>query len=552
VTTPSRRTFAHAAALLGIGLFALGATPRIPPLRSIERQMVKAVAIAVDPIDTILDGNGSLDQPWTRRKAIPPVAITPPPRVLNIDDDPDGYFSTSPLAPIDHALIFARLSDAGHRILGVGHLMAWDETEPLAMDALRKQLDRFDAAVLALPLARGAIPEPVAAPFLRWSLPESEAEGNAAALPQVNRIAIPNAEQGGDKSVAGFSLLENESDPGEGTQPLLARWGDRIIFGFPLALEIAAEGLAPADVRIHLGKEIRIGAAGPVVAIDEFGRGAVAPGVEAIEAPVKRLISEGAEPPKSRPLLTRDRRPGLAPADKAWSDQLPGRIQALRNAPRYEPATILRRPDALLEMLLVSLLAFAATWATSLRSLPWRIVAAVLTAGLASELLYLFASRQNLWLPPLALLSPALIALGLSFRKSEPAEPGPLESTAHHPAEMKASAAAGHLAAPPAAMTATATPHRSAEAGAPPERDPLAGAAPGIAPIPRTLTRVRVRDLLPPGNPPLSEPPAPADPPSVHHPSPASPANPPAPPSSRKKHRDRRRGRSPGDSAGSV
>lgn len=425
MSTPSRRTFTHAAVLLGAGLFALGGVSLVPPLRALERWMVKGLAFTVDPVETILDGNGSPKSPWTRRKSVPPPVQTPP-RLLNIDDDPEGYFSTSPLAPIDHSVIFAGLHEAGHKVLGVGHLMAWDEPEPLAMDALRKQLDRFDAAVLALPLARGAAPEPVAAPFLRWSVMESDAEGKVSALPQVNRIAVPNAEQGGTKSLAGFSLLENESDPGADKQPLLAQWGDRIVFAFPLAVEIAAEGLTPADVAIHVGKEIRLGPGGPVIAIDEFGRGTVAPGVEAIETPAKRMISEGAEPPKSKPLLTRDTKSNLSPADKAWSDQLPGRIQALRAAPRYQPAAILPRPDALLELFLVSLLAFAGTAATCLKSLHWRIVAALMIAGLGMECLYLFAARQNAWLPPLAMLCPGLIALGLSFRKEEPEQAGSL------------------------------------------------------------------------------------------------------------------------------
>lgn len=469
MNTPSHRTFTHAAVLLGAGLFALGATSLITPLQSLERQMVKTLAFAVEPVETILDGDGSAKKPWTRRKATPAISA-PPPRLLNIDDDPEGYFSASPLAPVDHAVIFSSLHEAGHRVIGVSHLMAWEDSEPLAMDALRKQLDRFDAAVLALPLARGAVPEPVAAPFLRWSILESDALGNVSALPQVNRIAVPNAEQGGSKSVAGFSLLENESDPGDAVQPLLARWGDRIVFSFPLAVEIAAEGLTPADVIVHVGKEIRIGKAGPVIPIDGFGHGEVAPGVEAIEAPAKRIVSEGPEPPKSKPLLTRDTRDDLSAADKAWSDRLAGRVQALRTATRYEPTVPLPRPDALLELLLVSLLALAGTAAAGLRSLPWRIVASVMVAGLGIEFLYLFAARQNAWLPPLAMLCPGLIGLGLSFWKSgaTPASAPLRESTA----------IPGLVAIPPAEASSQPVPEAAPSHPAP--------AAAGPDEIPRT------------------------------------------------------------------
>lgn len=535
MSTPSRRTFTHAAVLLGGGLFALGGVSLIPPLRALERWMVKGLAYTVEPetADIILDGNGSQKSPWTRRKSVPPPVQTPP-RVLNIDDDPEGYFSTSPLAPIDHSVIFAGLSEAGHKVLGVGHLMAWDEPEPLAMEALRKQLDRFDAAVLALPLARGAQPEPVATPFLRWSVPESDVEGKVSALPQVNRIAVQNAEQGGTKSLAGFSLLENESDPGEDKQPLLARWGDRIVFAFPLAVEIAAEGLTPADVIIEVGKEIRLGPAGQVIGIDEFGRGTVIPGVEAIETPAKRMISEGAESPKSKPLLTRDIRADLSAADKAWSDQLPGRIQALRASPRYQPAAILPRPDALLELLLVSLLAFAGTAATTLGSLRWRIVAAVMIAGLGFEFLYLFAARQDAWLPPIAMLCPGLVALGLSFRKNErhpePAAPGG-EALPNIAASAPLEATADILTAPPVQHSA---PESSPSSTAPPkELEPETAPAdptPVPSPEPRPEPAEEVAALgfpaeyawdAPSAADPAPGPTAPEDPPAAQEPVPA-------------------------------
>lgn len=541
MSTPSRRTFTHAAVLLGAGLFALGGVSLIPPLRALERWLVKGLAYTVEPetADIILDGNGSQKSPWTRRKSVPPPVQTPP-RVLNIDDDPEGYFSTSPLAPIDHSLIFAGLSEAGHKVLGVGHLMAWDDPEPLAMEALRKQLDRFDAAVLALPLARGANPEPVATPFLRWSVPESEVQGKVSALPQVNRIAVPNAEQGGAKSLAGFSLLENESDPGADKQPLLARWDDRIVFAFPLAVEIAAEGLTPADVMIEVGKEIRLGPAGQVIGIDEFGRGTVVPGVEAIEIPAKRMVSEGPESPKSKPLLTRDIRADLSDADKAWSDQLPGRIQALRAAPRYQPAAILPRPDALLELLLVSLLALAGTAATALGSFRWRIVAAVMIAGLGFEFLYLFASRQNAWLPPVAMLCPGFIALGLSFWKIE-----------RHPESATAAetpAAAGSGASPQAptpsearadVLTEAPVPESSRTSTAPePETAPAEpNAVPSTEPQPATAEVVAALGFpaeyawdAPPAAKPDSVPAAPEDPPAPLEPEPGTEPEPAAKP----------------------
>ncbi|MEK7953086.1 hypothetical protein [Luteolibacter soli] len=422
MNTPSSRTFTNAAILLGVGLFALGGASLIPPLRALERFIVKQIALQIDPVDTILDGQGSQETPWTRRKAVPPV-VPPPPRVLTIDEDPEHWFSASPLAAVDHALIFARLADVGHKTLGVGHLMVWDQTDPLAMGALRKQLDRFDAAVLALPLAHGAAPEPVAAPFLRWSIPASDAKGKVSGLPQVNRVSIPNVELGGQKTLGGFSLLENEKDPGDGKQALLAQWGDRVIFSFPLAVEIAANGLTPADVLVNVGREVRLGMDGPVIPIDGFGRGAVAANVQTIEAPAMRLIYEkNSLPPMAEPLVTRDVRADLPPEEKAWSDRLAASVQALRQAQRFQQAVTLPRPDTLMELALMLGMVFFGTWATCQRHIAWRAITALMLAGIGAQLLYLFASRQNLWLPPLAILSPGLTAFGLAFAKKGGAE----------------------------------------------------------------------------------------------------------------------------------
>ncbi|MCW1922850.1 hypothetical protein OKA05_09835 [Luteolibacter arcticus] len=430
MNTPSRRTFTSAAILLGVGLFALGGASLIPPLRGIERWIVKKIAVSMDPVDTILDGRGSQDEPWTGRKAVPPV-VPPPPRLLTIDEDPEHWFSTSPLAPVDHALIFARLADVGHKTLGIGHLMAWDTPEPLAMEALRKQLDRYNAAVLALPLARGAAPEPVAAPFLRWSIETKDAKGKVSALPQVNRVSIPNAELGGQKTLAGFSLLENEKDPGDGTQALLAQWGDRVIFAFPLAVEIAAQGLTPADVLVHVGREVRLGRDGPVIPIDGFGRGPVVANVQTVEAPAMRLIYEkNSLPATEHPLITRDVRAELPPAEKAWSDRLAASVQAMRTAQRFQQAVTLPRPDALMELALMVAMVFFGTWATCQKHVAWRIFTALMLAGLGAQLLYLFASRQNLWLPPLAILSPGITAVGLAFMRKASVAKAPVAAPA--------------------------------------------------------------------------------------------------------------------------
>ncbi|WP_367871151.1 hypothetical protein [Luteolibacter sp. Populi] len=434
-----RRPLVNAAVILGVGLLALGAPPSIPPLAKAERALVKGISLQIDATPSEFTGDGSQELPWRRWKAKPPPPAEPV-RLLSIDADPEGYFSSSPPAPVDCAQIFKRLFDAGHRHLACGYLMAWDEPDPLAIVAVHKQLDRFDSAVLGLPLSRGAAAEPVPAPFLRLSLEASNVEGDTTALPAVNKVAAPHAELGGERTLAGFTLLENESKPADGRQPLLARWGERIVFSLPLAGEIAALGLKPSDVQVALGREIRLGPDGPVVAIDSFGRGELVAQANVLDTPAWKLISDRHPvPPAASSLLIRDAMPDLPEADRAWSESLPGLAQAIRSSPRFERAVLLPRPPALVEMGLVLLIAFFAAWASWMRSFFWRVLVVALVAGFAGELVYLLASRLNLWLPPLAIsgMSVASLVLALipsSFEKRQPAaNPRPWESPDYQP-----------------------------------------------------------------------------------------------------------------------
>ena len=415
MSAPSRRTFVNAAVILGVGLFALGGVSLIPSLRDLERAMIKKIALHIDPAESAFSGNGSQEKPWRRWRAKPAV-VPEAVRLLSIDDDPERWYASSPPSPVDCALIFARLHETGHKTVGCGYLMAWDEAEPLALQALRKQLDRLDAAVLGFPLARGAAAEPIPAAFLRISMDARGIDGDFSSLPQVNRVAVPNAELGGERTLAGFTVLENEREAGDGRRHVVARWGDRIIFALPLATEIAALKIDPAEIRILAGKEIRLGIGGPVIPIDEFGRTLVTSDVTPIDTAAWKLVSEdNPVPPAQDALLIRDHRSELPEIDRAWSDGLAGFANALRAASRYEKSVVLPRPEALAEIGVLGLIAFFAAWAASLERFRWRVLVVVMAIGFSAELVYLLAARQNLWLPPFAVAAVGIASVLLSF-----------------------------------------------------------------------------------------------------------------------------------------
>jgi hypothetical protein len=134
----------------------------------------------------------------------------------------------------------------------------------------------------------------------------------------------------------------------------------------------------------------------------------------------------------------------LPPAEKAWSERLAASVQALRQAQRFQRAVTLPRPDVLMELALMLGMVFFGTWVTCQRHIAWRVITALMLTGIGAQLLYLFASRQNLWLPPLAILSPGLTAFGLAFVKKSRA----VAAISEAPAAIPAVAAPAPVATP--------------------------------------------------------------------------------------------------------
>ncbi len=475
-----RRPLVNAAVILGVGIFALGAGPSIPFLSRAGLRLVEQLGLKLDPTPSAFSGDGSPEQPWQRWKSKP----APPPEpvvLLSVEQGEQGWFSTFPPAPVDCAVVFKRLREAGHRNIGCGYLMAWDEANAVGVNAVRLHLDSFDTAVLGLPLSRGAAGEPLPSAFLRLSVEADKVEGDVSALPQVNKLAAPRAELGGERSLAGFTVLENERIPEEGPQPLLARWGDRIVFALPLASEIAALGISPSEVKITLGREIRVGLDGPVVPIDSLGRAVPVHAGEVVDTPLWKVASgEIPVPSANFPLLIRDSRPDLPRAEELWSKGLPDLAQAIRSAPRYERPLVLHRLPVLAEMALILLIAFFTAWATWVRNIFWRLLVVVMAAGFAGELLYLLSSERNLWLPPLPIAGMCGASLLLSFyweRSKQPAaNPRPWESPDFQPPVR-----------PVEPEPAPAPPKRPRPAPVPvpvPAPVPVAVAAPEPAPLP--------------------------------------------------------------------
>ena len=292
-------------------------------------------------------------------------------------------------------------------------MLAWETPDPIGLAALEKSLSRFDSLVMAAPLSRGAVASAMPRAFRRASIPLSAVRGDTSSLPVVNRVPIPGLILGGQNSLAGFSVLEAEA--ADRFPPLLARWEDRLVFGFPLLTVLQRLDLPTDGVEVRLGEYLKLSPAGPTIPIDDYGRLAVPlkPIRGLAEISAEALIDGGDELfPKQAPdpVILRDDRSAAEPATRAFSRNLSGVIAAIasdeglaevREYPRLAPVWELEFLAVFVVVL--TLLCRAADFT---RRLGFLVV-----AGVCLSVQWAALGMASVWLPGMAVLAAILAAL---------------------------------------------------------------------------------------------------------------------------------------------
>jgi len=402
---------------LGVGLVLLACVPVVPPLERLDRWVFGKLAGG----ERTVEGRGTLAEPRKLEETMVPKASEPP-VLLTLEEDPEQWFESMPPPPADLAVVFSRLHGAGVRHLGVGYPLQWESGDTLAVETMRAMMDRFDALVLGFPLKDGTAGEPVAAPFLRASVAYADIVGEGNDLPVVNAIRGSAPELGGERSLAGFTRLDNEKKE-ERRVYLLARWGDRVVFSLPVVMEAARRGVEIGDIRVEPGKMLSLGAAGPRIPIDFRGRANLTgAGVEAERTPLNAVIA------KTLPedfgaggragVYLGDGRELGPKEDLAWVDGLAGEVAVIATAPVRKALVPVPRLNGLLEILLVGAVAAAVAWGLRMRGVELRGVAAgVFTLGVA--LFQLLCTRGIGHAPPLLamLVLPVVAWLGVEFAR---------------------------------------------------------------------------------------------------------------------------------------
>lgn len=392
------------------------------PLSGLDRQAFQAVQR--DRTEVLIEGNGSREAPWSRR---PITAPTPQaaPKLLALTDDPERVFESSPHSAADWGVIFYNLARLGKQPVAIAAPLSWSEADPVSRAAAETQLKKLTGVVLAAPLTRKIQPQPLPPAFERTSVPLSHIQGDTSLLPQVNDTSIPNLVLQGGNVMAGFTHIDSESitpyadhaSDKETRLPLLARWGDHVVFAWPLVAIMMRDNVSPEQLVIIPGHHLRVGVNGAILPLDAFGTTPL-PSFRnpAAADSVETLID--AETPAALPepalQLIRDERTSSPAHDRALAAGMADVIALMDHAPRPGHITIFLRLPLWAEVLLVANFAAILAWFAHNAALYRVLLSVVLMVALVALLVALVQSR-TLWSPPLPYLITILIGLLASF-----------------------------------------------------------------------------------------------------------------------------------------
>lgn len=387
------------------------------PGTAIDEALFKIVARGQANPPFFISGAGSHRKPWQLRTIAsvqrPDAASAP--LIVSLGDDAAAYFQTSPPSPIDLAVILKNFQRLGANKAATAAVLAWDEPDPIGLAALDKVLGRFESLVMAAPLTRGAMAEPMPEAFRNASLPIAHVQGDITALPVVNRIPLTGVILGRQNTRAGFQAIEFEA--GSRFPSLLARWEDRVVFAFPLLVALQRFDLPLEGMEIRPGAYLKLSPQGPTVPLDRYGRMATAPGDLSpyAEIPAELLIDGGDELfPKQapQPVILRDDHSAAESATRHFSKQLPATIAAITSDTGLVPARSFARLTHSQEIVLLAVFIAAIAYVFRATAFARQIACVVLAAFIITA--HFIAASHGVWLPVLAALAALIVAFLLS------------------------------------------------------------------------------------------------------------------------------------------
>jgi len=256
---------------IGVGLAVLFCGKLTPWIPAIDRACVQA-SVSTNPSDNIIfDGDATTGVISSRQLSLQKEKSRGF-HIIAVTDDPNRIFEHTPPSPLDYAVILQSLHNRGYTRVVLATRMTWDDEPGLEAKGLSSRLALFNRAVIALPVTRGATPQPLPEPLASALIPFSQVEGNFKFIPIVNQVTLP-AHAGGDAhTLAGFHRIESAPSSAHHI-PLLAHWeNEGFIPSIELLAIMSAHDIEPEALIVHCGKHIRLGKDGPVIPLDLYGQ----------------------------------------------------------------------------------------------------------------------------------------------------------------------------------------------------------------------------------------------------------------------------------------
>lgn len=402
---------------------------------SVDRSAFGVVAGGFANPPLFVEGQGTHAVPWTLRTFAGEAKADRErtPVVVSLGDDVSGFFQSSPPGPIDFAVVMKNFKRLGAKKVTSAVVLAWENPDAVEYVALERSLAAFDSLVTTAPLSRGSVGMPLPQEFRRASVAFESLQGDGSALPVVNRIPLPGVVLGGEKALAGFSVLESEKP--SRFLPLMARWEDRLVFSSVLLAVTQRLDLSLSDLQVSPGEYLKFGARGPVVPIDRFGRLSVPlrslPAFAEIRAEEVIDGKEGLFPAEAAaPVILRDDRTVAEPGTRTFSSSLSAAVAILSSTEGLAPSLAYPRLRAEWETgilgVVVAVLALLGAAGASKRH-----VGALALAGVFLAAQWVGFGMASVWLPGipvLAAIASAVVVARLLGKEKSPVQPVPADA----------------------------------------------------------------------------------------------------------------------------
>lgn len=347
---------------------------------------------------------------------------------VNIDEDSEYLLETIPPPPNYWFLLLNNVRQAGCPVAAIEYPLSWELTgDDVHQRSLFATIDRalanFELAVLTVDLQRlrnqsHPIPE-----YLRRSaIPTKNVHGEIGGLVRVNRVFAPPSTTLAPNQRFSFRIQESVED----VDPLFVRWGDYLIPSFPLAIAMAQNKVPPDQLKITIGKHIRLGEAGPLIPIDDIGQ--LSNSVKAIESmkysglpareatipsdlpKVKQTVGE--DPPRIA-LFTNSQE--FNPAPWGTNSRLQQLVSTFDVLPKPTGVELHQRLTVSGELALLAIVALLSTLLMGLAPLWRHILFFILSALLIALLLRLHLGSDR-WIPMTPVIATSLAGWLLSSR----------------------------------------------------------------------------------------------------------------------------------------